>query len=194
MIGCDPGPVNATHIPYEQTARNKEAAIAEVLCYGMQVIPFLSREVVLMCDDYVATQTFEIEEFRAPAGPSLRALADKRPKANYSQALRDTSRYLLSKELSEIHFDYHMPMIVDRYKWVALEEHWKASRARPFGMVCKSLYGNIYGVEPQYQPDHKANKDSITIDEIYDAALSRKVISYGDRCAQLVFNLFGEYL
>lgn len=194
VIGVDPGQgIRAEYIPYQQTKTNKEAAIAEVLSYGMQVVPFLTREVVIMCDDYIATQPFHIQEMRAPAGPSLRALADKR-KTNYAQALKDTSRYLLSKGCTEYHFDYHMPMIVNRYKWVDLGSVWQASRTKPFGMVCKSLYGNIYGVEPQLQADHKANKDSITLDEIYTAAQERKVISYGDKCAPLVFELFKEYL
>lgn len=197
VIGVDPGPVVrslAHYIPYQQTARNKEACIAEVLSYGMKTIKGLSDLVSIQGDDHTHTRPASVWDFRAPAGISLRALANRRPRSNYSHALRDTSRYLESKGCGEIHFDYHMPMIVERARWLALEEAWKVSNARVFGMVCKSLYGNLQGVEPQYQADYKANRQEITLDEIYQATKDRPVISYGDRCAPLVFSLFSEYL
>lgn len=197
VVGVDPGPLpsRCTWIPFQQGAWNKECAIARVLSYGMQHAPEpLTTEVMIQGDDHIATRPFDAQDLRAPAGKSLRALADKNPQRTYSKALRATSRYLSARGHTEYHYDYHMPMIVDPVKWVALEEHWKASEQSSYGMVCKSLYGNIYACPPQFMADHKANKVGMTVDTLAEAILTRPVISYGDKCAPLVFSLFSEYL
>lgn len=197
VVGVDPGfelPWHVSWIPFTQDAcMNKEAAIATVLARGMHYTE--TETVVIQGDDHIATQRFDIREMRAPAGPSLRASAAKNPQRAYSKALKQTSKYLARLGAkTEYHFDYHMPMQVFPRAWVACKDHWEASARIPFGYVCKSLYGNLYGVEPQIQSDYKANRAHLTIEDIYQASKDRQVISYGDKCAPLVFDLFREYL
>lgn len=196
VVGLEPEfvlPEYTTWIPFEQSrAWPKEYAIARVLSEGMKHAD--TETVVIQGDDHLATQPFDIRDMRAPAGPSLRAVADKNPNRLYSKYLRQTSKYLRAQGSTEIHFDRHMPMHVKVSDWLGLETHWEASRKIAGGYTQKSLYGNLCKVEPQYGPDYKANKDSITIEDLFVACRDRQVISFGDKCAKLIFELFSEYL
>lgn len=107
---------------------------------------------IFMNDDFFLTQETDFTNYPNYAKETLN---ETRNNSGYQISLRNTYQYLLNLGYTTYHFDVHTPIIYNAEKFVKLINHFEYSNTLEFGLVVKSLYGNIYGLEPTIYTDCK---------------------------------------
>ena len=125
---------------------NKEYRIAMKICHACKIV---DSDFIFMNDDFFLTraQNWNLNYAKETLNP--------KGHDHYQKSILDTRDYLLSLECSTFNFDVHTPIVYNSKKFLDLMPHFEKSRVSSNGMVVKSLYGNIYGLEPTSYNDCK---------------------------------------
>jgi hypothetical protein len=160
-------------IPIAEAVGNKEYCIAQKV---LKACEFIKGDFIFMNDDFFFTrkQDWSLNY----AKPELKALSKFGRIEHYQKAIDDTKKYLQSLGYSTYHFDVHTPIVYNSEKFKALAPHFEKSKLSSNGFVVKSLYGNIYGLEPCFYEDVKLNRMESTDD--YRMAKETHCISCSD--------------
>ena len=140
-------------IPIAEAEGNKEYCISQKV---LKACDFIDGDFIFMNDDFFFTrkQDWSLNY----AKPELKALSKFGRIEHYQKALDDTKNYLQSLGYTTYHFDVHTPIVYNSEKFKALQPHFEKSKQSSNGFVVKSLYGNIYGLEPCFYEDVKLNR------------------------------------
>ena len=146
-------------IPIAEANGNKEYCIAQKV---LKACEFIKGNFIFMNDDFFFTrkQDWSINY----AKPKLKGLPKMGSIEHYQKAVNDTGLYLESLGYSTYHFDVHTPIVYNSKKFKALAPHFDKSKVSSNGYVVKSLYGNIYGLEPCFYEDVKLTRMETTDD------------------------------
>jgi hypothetical protein len=132
----------------EEAKGNKEYRIGMKI-YNACKSGFIKGNFIFMNDDFFFTRPYDWNiNYAKGELPS-------EGKENYQKALSDTREYLLSLGKSVNHFDCHTPIIYNSEKFIELLPHLEKSKLTTNGYTVKSLYGNIYELEPTLYNDCK---------------------------------------
>jgi len=143
VVGENPGflsdKVQFHYLP--EAKGNKEFCIAKKIEWACQNV--MQGDFLFMNDDF-----FIHKKIVPSAFPNYQkgCLSQSAPDKKYERSLHDTFNYLKSLGHTTFHFDVHTPIIYNTDKFLALSPHWEYSKTLHFGIVVKSMYGNIYKV------------------------------------------------
>ncbi len=143
VVGDNPGflsdKVEYHYVP--DASSNKAYSIAKKIEWACKNV--LQGDFLFMNDDF-----FFHKKIVPAAYPNYQMgpLKQSAPDRNYERLLLDTHNYLHTLGHTTLHFDVHTPIIYNTEKFLALSPHWEESKKRHFGLVVKSVYGNIYGL------------------------------------------------
>ena len=148
-------------------------------CIGMKVYNackegYIKGNFAFMNDDFFFTRPFDWSVNYAK--PDLHATSLQ----YYQKAIHDTKQYLLSLKKTTYHFDVHTPIVYNSKKFLKMLPHLQQSQLTSDGMVVKSLYGNINGLEPTMYNDCKLSTMQTRRD--FERAKETPVISCSDGC------------
>jgi hypothetical protein len=138
----------------DEVKGNKEYRIAMKIINGIKASN-LKGDFVFMNDDFFFLKPQNFTNYPNYCKGNL--FRDNQKIEHYQKALQDTHDYLKSIGKTTHHFDIHYPIIYNAQKFLKLMPHFEQSRLTTNGMVVKSLYGNIYGLEPTMAYDCKLN-------------------------------------
>jgi hypothetical protein len=132
---------------------NKEFCISQKIAKACE---FIKGDFIFMNDDFFFTrkQDWTINY----AKPELKGTSKFGVVEHYQKAVQDTGDYLKGLGFTTYHFDVHTPIVYNSKKFKALQPHFEKSKVSSNGYVVKSLYGNIYGLEPCFYQDVKLNR------------------------------------
>jgi len=159
--------------PIKEADGNKEYRIA-MKVYNACKNGFIKGDFAFMNDDFFFTEPYDWTKNYAKA--------ELNPKGNdnYQKAIGDTRNYLLSLGKSIHNFDVHTPIIYNSEKFMELLPHFEQSKLTTNGMTVKSLYGNIYGLEPTLYNDCKLS--TLQTQSDFNKMIGFPVISCSDGC------------
>jgi hypothetical protein len=131
---------------------NKEYRISQKI---LKACEHIKGDFIFMNDDFFFTrkQDWTLNY----AKPELKGIPKNGVIEHYQKAIEDTRKYLQSLSKTTYHFDVHTPIVYNSEKFKALASHFEKSKETTNGLVVKSLYGNIYGLEPCFYDDVKLN-------------------------------------
>lgn len=141
--------------PYPETLRtNKEARITYKLLWAFKNIPHLTENVILFNDDYLLTRPIDFSA-ASPSplpnyhrGPLTEAIRTQSCPI-YRQALAATHMALSQAGHPVLHYDVHLPILINRPKFISLETPWwQTSLNSKHGLLLKSIYCNIPATPP----------------------------------------------
>lgn len=177
----------ALHVPYKSPTTNKEARIALKVLWACRELD-LSDEVLFVNDDHFFSAPCDARTYPFYRSGTLDELAPKRA-GTYGRSLKATLQALRDARCPARHFDIHTPIRFDRREFIALESWWKRSAEHRYGLVVKSVYANVLGVEGEHLSDCKlrepTGRQSVAaaiagrpVWSIADSAVRRGVESY----------------
>ncbi|MBT0607648.1 hypothetical protein [Aequorivita echinoideorum] len=143
VVGENPGflseKVEFHYLP--EAKGNKEYCIAKKVEWACQNV--MQGDFLFMNDDFFLHKKIVPQHY-----PNYQkgCLSHTAPDSNYNKSLQHTFQYLKRLGHTTFHFDVHTPIIYNSDKFLALSQHWKHSKTLDFGMVVKSVYGNIYQI------------------------------------------------
>jgi hypothetical protein len=120
---------------------NKEARIAHKIFWAFQHTD-IADNAVLFNDDYVLIDRAGLGNLPCYHRESLQAAAKRHPDEGYWRALKNTHQALSAAGKPTWHYDIHVPMILERQKFLGLEKWWQQSLKSPVGLAMKSTYAN----------------------------------------------------
>lgn len=130
---------------------NKEYRIAMKI-YTACKLGYVSGDFALMNDDFFFTRQFDWKQNFAKEN------LESKGSAYYQAAINETRNYLKRLGHTTYHFDMHTPIVYNSERFMSMLPHFEASKRTPYGMVVKSLYGNINGLKPTFYKDCKLNQ------------------------------------
>ena len=156
------------YIPIKEAQGNKEYRIAIKV---FEVCNHIKGDFVFMNDDFFFLRPTSFKNYPNYIVGNLERVANPQ---HYQKALQDTHDYLKVLGHSTNHFDIHTPIIYNSEKFQSLLPHFEKSRLSTNGLVVKSLYGNIFGLEPtlindcklttlQTQSDYRKIEDAVVM-------------------------------
>lgn len=161
---------------------NHESRIASKLARAL-ASGVTTPHVAMWNDDYVLTAPVDLRRLAFHHKGSLpepgSRKAQKAHRDRYTRALVETGRALAAAGRRSLNYDLHMPTLLQRDWFLALQPWWAASEATSYGYVVKSVYCNAALEEPgEPDPDCKLKTfDGATIES---KTASRWVFSYAD--------------
>lgn len=125
-------------------------------------------------DDYLLTQDLDVRTIPPWHHGDLSRGEDSE---GWQRLLGQTGEALRAVGLPSKHYDIHVPILLERSKYLDLSDWWQRSREVP--MTMKSVYGNHYcdAAAVPYADAKLADQWQTRIDQL---AASRPVISYGN--------------
>jgi hypothetical protein len=155
IVGDDPGflncrgsragcagdtPVICFH-PCADIERNKQARIAHKIFWTFQETD-ISDDAVLFNDDYVLNEPVDLRRLLPYHRGSLAAAAVRQDDPCYKACLIETLEALEAAGKPSLHYDIHVPTILRRAEFLALDTWWQRSYRSKNGLVVKSTYAN----------------------------------------------------
>jgi len=137
------------YIPIKEAQGNKEYRIAMKI---YEICNHINGDFLFMNDDFFFLSSTKLENYPNYSKGDLKATQQAQ---HYQKAIQDTQHYLKELGHTTHHFDVHTPIIYNAKKFQALLPHFEKSRLSTNGFVVKSLYGNIYNLEPTQIVDCK---------------------------------------
>ncbi len=137
------------YIPIKEAQGNKEYRIAMKI---YELCNHINGDFLFMNDDFFFLRPTKLENYPNYSKGDLKATQQAQ---HYQKAIQDTQDYLKELGHTTHHFDVHTPIIYNAKKFQALLPHFEKSRLSTNGFVVKSLYGNIYNLEPTQIVDCK---------------------------------------
>ena len=137
------------YLPIKEAQGNKEYRIAMKV---FEVCNYIKGDFLFMNDDFFFLRPTNLENYPNYSKGDLKATQQAQ---HYQKAIQDTQHYLKELGHTTHHFDVHTPIIYNAKKFQALLPHFEKSRLSTNGFVVKSLYGNIYNLEPTQIVDCK---------------------------------------
>lgn len=174
IVGEDPGFLNdQAEFHYIPEAKgNKEYRIAKKILNACD-FGYVQGNFLFCNDDYLFHRPFDAASYPFYHRGDLPKL---RSQGHYRRSLYNTYKYLSMRRLPFRHFDIHVPILYNAKRFQALRVHWQASSEMYEGMVVKSLYANMYGIQGQRTSDVKISHLGRQMDRIK----MREVFSYSD--------------
>ena len=170
------------HYPFNETGV-KEFRIAAKILHACN-IGAVDGDFLFCNDDFFFTKEFDCNNF--PYYQKGLLYTGQLNNA-YADHLRLTRDFLLSKGKPTYHFDVHCPIIYNSDRFQCLIEAWEYSRDS-IGMVVKSTYANMYGLNGPFYNDIKLKALETPMDKflmginecfsIYDQAWNLGVKKY----------------
>lgn len=153
----------------------KGARIASKIEWACDNLP-LTPTFALWNDDYLLLRDLDVRDIPAwYQGQLFRPAADDA----YGAMLQRTAEALTAAGLPALHYDVHLPMLIEVAKFRDARAWWQKMRDDG-GMVCKSIYANLYHADLRSEPadDTKlADQWPTRIDAVVAA---QPIISYGN--------------
>lgn len=137
------------YIPIKEADGNKEYRIAMKI---YEACKHIKGNFVFMNDDFFFLRPTSFVNFPNYIKGELKQLSNPQ---HYQKALHDTYQYLTELGHTIHNFDCHTPIIYNSQKFQSLLPNFEKSRLASNGLVVKSLYGNIFGLEPTLINDCK---------------------------------------
>lgn len=163
-----------------EAAGNKEYRIAMKIMWACKHAG-LSDDFACFNDDHILLKDIDLATYPFYYKCDLREMPLSSKYLNgYQRSLKDTLDALRNDGLETKHFDVHTPIRYNREKFLALAPYWDRSKKSRNGFVVKSVYGNVYEVQPAVrQPDCKIVR--VTCEEDVRLRIrGRDVFSFGD--------------
>lgn len=184
IVGEDPGFLNGDgkvrFCPLPEIDANKEARIASKILRGFQETD-IADDAVMFNDDYVLTAPIDLRTLPFYHRGELSLGIPSQGSVLYRAALGDTVRALRQAGRPTLHYDVHMPMILNRHKFIGLNDWWIRSEKAWQGFVCKSIYANnLDGIISELIVDCKLQFGHFPWDILDGIARDRWVFSYAD--------------
>lgn len=135
-------------------------------------------------DDYLLVQDLDVRTIPAWYHGDLFRGQDSE---GWQRLLNHTGEAMQAAGRPAKHYDIHVPMLIERQKYLALADWWARSRTDPDGgFTMKSVYGNHYcdAAAVPYEDAKLADKWPTRIDSL---AVERPVISYGNPALEAGF-------
>lgn len=184
IVGEDPGFLNGngrvTFFPLPEIEANKEARIASKILRAFEETD-IADDAVMFNDDYVLTAAVDLRTLPFYHRGELSLGIPSQGSVLYRAALGDTVRALRQAGRPTLHYDVHMPMILNRHKFIGLNDWWTRSEKAWQGFVCKSIYANnLDNIDSQFTVDCKLQFGHFPGDILDGIARDRWVFSYAD--------------
>ncbi len=182
VVGRIPGWLRETDrvriVPRDEFRCNKASRISLKVLWAMEHLDLTDR-VAFWNDDYLMLRDFDLR-----GTPSYyRGNLWRKGKDSWSQLLDHTGKVLSEAGFTARHFDIHVPILLNRDRFVAMSPWWQRSSKDKLGLVMKSVYGNqVCNGEAVTTHDCKLKQD--WQQRIGSAASRRWVLSYGDSALQ----------
>jgi hypothetical protein len=194
IVGRIPGWLRETDrvriVPREEFRANKASRISLKVLWALEHLD-LTKRIAFWNDDYLMLRPFDLRGI-----PSyFRGRLWRNGTDQWSRLLDHTGVVLRQAGLPVRHFDIHIPILLDREKFLALSPWWKRSRTDKLGYVMKSVYGNHYcrGADGttigQPGPEAAISAQDCKLKGTWKARIDgvakrRWVLSYGDAALQ----------
>lgn len=116
---------------------NKASRISLKVAWSFENLE-LTPTVAFWNDDYILLRDYDIRSM-----PSYyRGLLWRKGVGGWQRLLNHTAKALQSAGLPQRHYDIHVPILLERDRFLVLAEWWIRSRSNSPGYVMKSVYGN----------------------------------------------------
>lgn len=159
---------------------NKEARIASKILRAFEQTD-IADDAVMFNDDYVLTAPIDLRALPFYHRGELSSAIPCQGSVLYRAALGDTIRALRQSGRPTLHYDVHMPMILNRQRFVGLRDWWTRSEKSWQGFVCKSIYANNQDdIDSQFTVDCKLQYGDFKGPVIDEIVRNRWIFSYAD--------------
>lgn len=182
VIGEDPGFLNGQvrFRPLAEIEANKEARIASKILRTFEQTD-IADDAVMFNDDYVLTAPVDLRALPFYHRGELASAIPCQGSVLYRAALGDTVGALRRANRPTLHYDVHMPMILNRQKFIGLRDWWTRSEKSWQGFVCKSVYANNQDdIDSRFTVDCKLQYGDFKAAVIDEIVRDRWVFSYSD--------------
>lgn len=166
------------HIPMPDEQRNKEANICAKILRACDE-PEISQDFLFMNDDHFLLSDFDVSSFPYYYKGEIRTFLSRvMSRGLYTQAVARTFYALNDLKKTTKYFDAHCPIIYNKDKFRQVMSQFTIDGK--IGMVLKSLYCNMLGIDGEQQLDCKINKLCVA-QEIMGYIENKKFFSIGNK-------------
>lgn len=144
---------NVIHIPAEDTFQAESNAFQKILkgCTSS-----ISDEFLLMNDDFFILKEIDVNNYPVWTRGVLEQKQEDDP---YSRSINRTREFLLPYSKVPLNYEVHCPMKLNKYRMLMFEDIAERVKRAETGLLCRSLYGNIFDKYCKSTPDTKIYKD-----------------------------------
>ena len=131
---------NVIHIPAEDTYQSESNAFQKILkgCKSS-----ISDEFLLMNDDFFMMKEFDVNNYPIWTRGVLEQKNEDDP---YSRSINKTREFLLPYSKVPLNYEVHCPIKLNKHRMLMLEDIAESVKRAETGLLCRSLYGNIFNV------------------------------------------------
>jgi len=179
VVGADPGWLSkqVEFRASDDIPANKQARIAHKIFWTFQFTD-ISNTAVLFNDDFVLRQPVDLSRLLPYQRGPLLAAVQRQEDPVYRACLEETMCALQAAEKPAMHYDIHVPILMERRAFVELKSWWQQSICSVNGFVVKSTYANNTLLFPgPIMRDLKLRRHYDNIDEV---TRGRFMFSYSD--------------
>lgn len=143
IVGAVPGWLRETErvrlVWRNEYRHNKASRISRKVWWAFENLDVTST-VAFWNDDYLLLNPVDVRTIPA----HFRGRLQRRENGGWSRLLNGTAEALAAAGLPTRHYDIHVPILLERSKYLSLTTWWQRSQTHPRGLVMKSVYGNHF--------------------------------------------------
>ena len=179
IVGQNPGWIkDIEHLPVNEPNNNKEHNI--IYCIQQAIKSGLVRDdFMFFNDDHFLIDRFELLDYPYFQKGDLHEGVRHATSAGYQKAMRNTCVGLLNSKHEIKNFEVHVPIIYNAQQFMNLDVWWQRAAHAPNGMLPRSIYCNVNGIDGPTIPDCKIRK-CVNVEDVMNLVSGKNVFSVAD--------------